>query len=102
MKKLWEHHLDLGLFNGLTYFGAILYKNTETIKKIKLGIQAAIKGGKPPFTENCSVIRIKKIYIKLINSPIPIFMPVPPLLFLEAKETPISVNIKVENGKAVL
>lgn len=49
-----------------------------------------------PLMANVDVIFVKRIYEKLNPSPMPIFIPIPPLILREESDTPIRVRIKKE------
>ena len=70
----------------LFYLGAILYNPAAIKVKSILGTQTAINGGKWPPTANIVANRIKRINVKLIPSPNPIWSPIPPLTFLDESE----------------
>jgi hypothetical protein len=53
-----------------------------------------------PFIENCEANCMKRIYEKLRANPIPMFIPIPPLIFLDERLTPMRERIKTENGVA--
>ncbi|MPN58085.1 hypothetical protein SDC9_205786 [bioreactor metagenome] len=64
----------------------------------KLGNQTARKGVMAPLTEN-DVDKVENMmYKELKAKPIPKCKPIPPLTFLEARETPINVIINAANG----
>ena len=60
-----------------------------------------MKGGTLPFTANVEAIVWNKMYEKLNPKPIPKCNPIPPFVFLEDKDTPISVRIKEANDMAM-
>jgi hypothetical protein len=80
------------------YFGASLYSTMPIIAYKKLGIQTDSNGGKLPPTANMVENRIKRIKLKLSAKPNPMCSPIPPLIFREESETPISVSMNVANG----
>ena len=66
-----------------------------------LGIHMASMGPRFPLRENWDANCMNRIYEKLRASPIPIFMPIPPLTFRDDSETPISVRMKAEKTLAI-
>ncbi len=86
---------DFGPISGPIYIAQGQY----TIYII-LGIHIASIGPRFPLSENCDANWRKRIYEKLNPRPIPIFIPIPPLIFLDDKVTPISVSTKTAKGFA--
>lgn len=82
------------------YFGAIRYRKTAMIVKTTLGSQRAIAGGRAPVWTNIWLKRRKRMYVKAKAIPIPMFQPIPPLLFFEDSATPMIVRMNAENGSA--
>ena len=70
------------------------------IRNIMLGNQTASNTGILPLTANILDMVVNKIYSALRAMPTPICSPIPPRIFLEERDTPISININAANGLA--
>lgn len=60
---------------------------------MRLGIQTAMSGCAIPEVANVVDTCINKIYTQLNTKPSAMCKPTPPLIFLEAKDTPMMVRI---------
>jgi hypothetical protein len=82
------------------YLGAVLYRYKPTARKSRFGSHTARSGDMAPLTEN-DVEKVEKtIYKELRANPIPRCKPIPPLTFLDERETPMSVMINAASGEA--
>jgi hypothetical protein len=61
----------------------------------------AIIGGIFPFTAKVDATVWNRIYEKLSPSPIPKCNPIPPFVFLEERDTPITVRMNDANDMAI-
>ena len=67
---------------------------------IILGNHTAIVGDRAPLIANEDDTVINIMYEKLMSSPSPMLIPIPPLTFFEESDAPIIVNINAANGNA--
>lgn len=65
------------------------------------GIHTATTGGTFPLTAKVEVIVWKRIYEKLSASPIPKCSPIPPLVFLDDRDKPITVRMNDAKDMAI-
>jgi hypothetical protein len=82
----------------IAYLGALISRYTPIAVKIRFGMNAAIRGGSPPFKANIIENRPITMYKKLRIIPIPSGRPTPPRTLRDETETPIRVRIKAESG----
>ena len=69
-------------------------------RNIIFGSQTAAKTGILPFMANMLDMVVNNIYNALRAIPIPICSPIPPRIFFDDSDTPISIRIKAANGLA--
>jgi hypothetical protein len=79
---------------NVSYLGAFRYRYRITKRKIKLGIQAAINGGKLPFVAKMVEKRSVMINNAAIIKPTARCIPLPPRTFRPPTMAPIIVSSK--------
>ena len=89
------------MFYWLIYFGAFLYRYSAMKAYSTLGIHTAMTGGMLPLTANVEAMVWKRMYEKLSPSPMPRCSPMPPLVFFDESDAPISVRMKEANDMAM-
>mgnify|MGYP000915787801 CR=1 FL=1 len=72
------------------------------IAKIMFGIHAANIGGVSALIANVDDTVCSMIYPKLRAKPMPRYIPIPPFLFLDERDNPMTVRIKEEKDMAIL
>ena len=77
-----------------------MYKIIAIIENTILGSHTANNTGILPFIANILEIVVNKMYIALNANPIPNWSPIPPLIFLDERETPITIRIIAAKGFA--